>query len=355
MKRFTSVLFLMACLQGGVTLAQTSMTANASPSSLPTVQVRPLAEVTVQPEREAPAQVQARNTARVAAEAAGTVLRWSAEAGTSVRRGQVLVQVDPRDADLALQQAQAGLQAAQARLALAREQARRARDLVAQGFFSQEALAQRETEVALIEAELQSARTQEAVARRQKDKATVRSPFDGQVSERLVQVGESVSPGTPVYVLVESGADELQATLGASDAESLRSGGAPVFIANGQNHPVQLLRIAGVVQSPARTRAAWLSFEQGAPAPGTHGTLRWRDQRPHMPAALMVRRTDRLGVFVLDDQQIARFVPLPGAQEGRASPLPADFSARQGVVTQGQAALQDGMRVLTRSQPAATR
>ncbi len=51
-----------------------------------------------------------------------------------------------RDAELDVQRAQAALEASKARLKLAQGQLQRSRDLVAQGFFSQEALAQRETE-----------------------------------------------------------------------------------------------------------------------------------------------------------------------------------------------------------------
>ena len=67
--------------------------------------------------------------------------------------------------------------------------------------------------------------------------------------------------------------------------------------------------------------------------------LRWRDPQPHIPAALMVRRGDALGIFVRQGQQ-ARFIGLPGAQEGRAvaTQLPPDTL----VVVRGQAALTDG-------------
>jgi hypothetical protein len=48
---------------------------------------------------------------------------------------------------------------------------------------------------------------------------------------------------------------------------------------------------------------------------------------------------DAVGVFVEQDKR-ARFVALPGAQEGRAAPLALPLDTR--LVVRGQAMLQDG-------------
>ena len=75
---------------------------------------------------------------------------------------------------------------------------------------------------------------------------------------------------------------------------------------------------------------------------GSAGQLRWNDDRPHLPASVVVQRERRLGVFVVEGGK-ARFVPLPRAEEGRAAPaaLPPDAA----VVVSGQAALQPGQAV----------
>ncbi|MDP2418688.1 MAG: biotin/lipoyl-binding protein, partial [Hydrogenophaga sp.] len=145
--------------------AATTSTASAS-AARASVGVARLDSVWVQPEREAPANVVARNVSRLSAETAGTLLRWNADVGATVKRGDVLAQIDPRDAELSLQRTQAALDASNARLKLAQAQLQRSRDLVAQGFFSQEALAQRETEVALLQTEISANRAQLATAQR---------------------------------------------------------------------------------------------------------------------------------------------------------------------------------------------
>lgn len=311
------------------------------------VGVAKLANVWLYPQREAPASVVARNESKLAAQASGTLLRWTTDVGAQVQRGQVLAQIDPRDAELGVQRAQAALDASSARLNLAQAQLMRSRELVAQGFFSQEALAQRETEVVLIESERSANRAQLATARRQLDKTTLRAPFAGSVKERLAQTGEAVAPGDVLYVLVETGTQEVSATLSPADVAGLRSAGQVHLDTRAQAYPLRVLRVAATITFPARTQEARLAFTNLASAPpaGSSGTLRWRDKQPHITPDLMVRRGAALGLFVQEGAGAsakARFTPLPGAQEGRATPLPASLSADTQVIVRGQAALQDG-------------
>jgi RND family efflux transporter MFP subunit len=329
----------------------------ASGSSLATVTLRPLADLLVYPERDAPAQVVARNESKVAAEQAGIVSDWSADVGETVRRGQVIAQLDPRDAELGVLRAQAALDAATAREQLAASQLKRARELVAQGFFSQEALTQRETETAVLRAEINAAQASLATARRQSEKTRILAPFDGVIRERLAQRGESVAPGTVLFVISERGANELSATINPAEAEGLAGSRSIRFSALGREYPVRLLRVASTVNNTARTQVARLSFPDlgSAPPAGLSGTLQWQDARPHLPASLPVRRRGELGLFVVDTQPgqatgIARFVALPGAQEARVNPVslpPATL-----VVTEGQMGLREGERVGVKLAPA---
>jgi len=344
--RLSVLALALACSMAG---AQTSTGAQVTAATTAVETVR-LDAGGVFPVREAPARVQARNVSRLSAEVSGTLQQWTADVGSSVRRGQVLARIDPRDQELGLQRARAALEASQARLKLAQAQLQRARELTAQGFFSSEALAQRETEVALVRAEADANRAQLATVQRQLDKTVLRAPFDADVIERHAQTGEAVAPGGLLYVLAERGAVELDATLDPLDATSLPQARSLQFEAEGQSHPVRLLRIGGTVSEPSRTRTARLAFEAGRDAPpaGTAGQLRWEDGRAHLPPQWLVRRNGRLGVFSVNEagrQTTAQFRALPGAQEGRVVPVPADWPASMRLVVRGQAALQDGQAV----------
>ena len=358
-----SALPLAAALLFGLLSASSALGQNTNPqtqaatAATTSVQTARLDSVWLQPERSAAATVLARNESRLSAEVGGRVLSWGADVGATVRRGDLLLQIDPTDHELALQRAQAGRDAAMSRLQLGLAQLQRARDLVAQGFFSKEALTQRETEVALQQADLASAEAQLRSARRQLERTRVLAPFAGTVVQRTAQVGETVAPGTPLFVLAESGAAEVQAHVPPAEVPGLRRAGAWQFQPQGSalTYPLRLLRVSATVQAANRTQAVRLGWAEAAapgaaPAtapgaapgtapPGSSGVLRWRDPQPHIPAALMVRRGDALGIFVRQGQQ-ARFIGLPGAQEGRAvaTQLPPDTL----VVVRGQAALTDG-------------
>lgn len=315
-----------------------------------TVTVAPLASVWLQPEREAPATVIARNESKLSAETSGVLLRWTHDVGALVKKGELLAQIDPRDAELAAQRARAALNASNARLQLAEAQLARARELVAQGFFSQDALAQRETEVALLQSEVSSNKAQLASAQRQLDKTSLRAPFAGSIKQRLAQTGEAVAPGSVLFIVSEIGADEVEATLSPADVAGLRRAAAPHLDTANGSFGLRVLRIAQTLNAPARTQTARLAFKQpeAAPPAGSSGSLRWVDRQPHLSPNLLVRRNGVLGIFVKQgsgNEAKARFLPLAAAQEGRASALPDSLGAETLIVVQGQAGLQDGQAI----------
>lgn len=308
------------------------------------VELRPLKTVVVHPQRDVAATVNARNESKLAAEVAGVVLRWSADTGVRVRRGEVLAEIDPADYRLALARARSAAEASAARLKLAEAQLQRSQSLVEKGFISQEGLAQKETEVALMRAELASNRAQQATAARQLAKTRLRAPFDAEVRERKGQMGENVAAGTVLYVLVEASASELAASVSPADVAGLKIASDLHFEAQGVRYPVRLLRVGATLSPTARTQEARFAFTGASPPAGSDGRLVWSDPQPHLPVAVIVRRGAALGVFVAEGDQV-RFVPLPGAQEARAAAVPAGLADTAAIVVGGQAALQDGMAI----------
>lgn len=332
------LLVAFALLAGAVPTVAPAQPAAPPDGAAPALRTAPYEQVVLHPVREAPASVVPRNEARLAAEVGGRVLRWTADTGAEVARGALLVEIDPVDLRLARDQARATVQGTQARLALAETQLRRARELVAEGFLSQEALNGRETEVQWLRTELAAQRAQLATAERSLAKTRIHAPFAASVKERLAQTGEYVAPGTPLYVLTQTQAPEVSAQIPWAQADSLRHSQALEFVSPAGTIALSLARVAGTVTAPARTVEVRLA-PRGPVVVGSSGRLRWRDAHPHVPASLLVQRQGRLGVFVVEAGR-ARFVPVPGAEEGRAAPLALPAGTR--VVTSGQAALRDG-------------
>lgn len=320
----------------------------ATAATLP-VRTATLSEVAIYPTREVSAQVQARNQTPLSAEISAKVTDWRADVGARVRRGQTLVRLDASDYQLAAAQADIQVRNARAQRDLAEQQLKRAQSLAAQGFYSTEALNQLSTQLQVWQAQLAAAQVQLRVAKRQLDKTTIRAPFDAEITERQVQLGASVSPGTVLYTLSEVGANQLRAELTPAQAADLSGASALQWVGAGQTVPlsVKQLRISSQLDARTRTQTLRAPLPQHVPA-GSAGVLRWRSQQAHIAAEFLVRRAGQLGVFIERDQG-ARFHALTLAQEGQAAPI--TLSADTRIVIQGQARLQDGDRLAPNSQP----
>ena len=294
------------------------------------------------PEREAPATVLGKNETRLAAEVAARIEAIAVDAGDEVVAGQVLIRLDPRDAELAQARAEAALAQAQARLAQAEAQLRRANALLEKNFISAEAVSLRATELAAAAADRRVAAANLATARRGVEKCTLRAPFRAVVRARSAQVGELTAPGTPLLTLADISELQLVAQVQSRDAEGLEQGAAAEFVAADVRHALTPLRISSAVSRESRTVEARFAFVTAAPAPGTEGRLVWRDPRPHLPPELILRRGAAFGVFLVE-ADVARFHAVPGAQEGRPAAVTLPDAAL--VAVQGRHALQDGLRV----------
>ncbi|MBF0613320.1 MAG: HlyD family efflux transporter periplasmic adaptor subunit, partial [Magnetococcales bacterium] len=175
------------------------------------------------------------------------------------------------------------------------------------------------------------------------DKCIIRAPFAGVVVGRQAQVGERATPGAVLFEILDDQAVEVQAKLEGSVDEGMLQAGKLEFVHNGTSHPVALRVILPVADRTTRTREGRFLFTAAPTLAGSAGRLRWLDHRPHIPAWLLVRRQEKLGIF-LAEEGVARFYPLPQAQEGRPVAWPQSTLSGQ-VILDGRERLQDGQKV----------
>lgn len=310
------------------------------------VELRAVSELARPAPGQASATVLSPNDSLLAAELTAVVARVAAEVGASVRKGELLVELDATDVRLALAQAEAQIGAAKARLTLAEQRFERAGQLKEREFVSADDLLARSAELAAAKAELGVLEANRRIAARQVDKARILAPFDGVVVERHAQLGALATPGTALLRLVDLGQAEVEAALQELDAQDIASAAALRFDSQGRSWPLRLLRLAAVADPASRTRIARFAFADGAAAAGNSGVLSWQGSRRLLPPELLVRRGDALGVFVAEDGR-ARFVSAPGAQEGRAFATGLAPSAL--LIVRGHQALNDGQPIQARS------
>ncbi|MBU0604300.1 MAG: efflux RND transporter periplasmic adaptor subunit [Gammaproteobacteria bacterium] len=341
---------LAGALTGAITLwlalVAPALHAQAPATTAPAVRFVRFSGVALQPQRDAPAQAVALNRTDLAAEISARVASTHAEPGERVKKGQVLVRLDQRDYQLALERAQAQLLAAQARLAQADAQLRRNRALQEQNFVSPEALTQKETDVAVVRADVAVARNAVDQARHNLDKCVLRAPYDAVVRTRSASAGSLAAAGTLLMTLEDASRVEVSARVAPRDLASLRAARDVAFVSPAGRSAVSVNRVSPLIDKASRTQEVRATFTAERAPAGAEGRLAWSDPAPHVPAELLVRRAgdgaSTLGVFVLRDG-VARFVALPGAQEGR--PAPAGLPPDARIATDGRNSLRDGQKI----------
>ncbi len=190
----------------GIALALVTFSGCASKTEAPqkppaTVVAREITRRTVRAELTLTGTIEPERSARLAAQVDGEVIALNAREGAVVRRGQVLLRIDPSRLAAALQEAQADSMAARAQLEDGRRVLERDRTLFERQGISKERLEKSETDVTRLESAAAKARARVAGLEAQVADTEVKAPFDGYVLERSVELGDVVKNGTPLFVV----------------------------------------------------------------------------------------------------------------------------------------------------------
>jgi len=140
--------------------------------------------------------------------------------GSPVKEGDLLFQIDPRQFQAALDEAKGQLGRAQAALGKAEIDVKRYTPLAAQGAVSQQELDNAIQARAAGRAEVESAKAALEQARLNLEWTEVRSPITGVAAIATAQVGDLVSPATPLTSV--SQLDPIKVTVPISEAEYMR-------------------------------------------------------------------------------------------------------------------------------------
>ena len=169
----------------------------------------------------------AERTAQIRAEVPGSVVQVFHDPGARVAQGTSLAKIDDRAINDAYLSARSGLTAAQTAADIAKREVERAEKLVAAGAISDRDVenARRGNLAATTMAD--DARARLASAQKQLDATNVLAPYAGVVSERFVNPGDVVAPGSPLFNIVDPATMRLEAAVPAEQLAQVRMG-APV-------------------------------------------------------------------------------------------------------------------------------
>ncbi|NKE44256.1 efflux RND transporter periplasmic adaptor subunit [Roseomonas frigidaquae] len=146
--------------------------------------------------------VQASNTVTIAPQVSGRITEILFREGQEVKAGDVLVRIDARSYQAALDQAVATRAQRQAQLANAQRDLQRYTQLARSSGTSQQTLDTQRATVAQLEAQLQFDQATIDNAQAQLDDTTIRSPIDGRIGLRLVDVGNFVQSSSTTGIVV---------------------------------------------------------------------------------------------------------------------------------------------------------
>lgn len=140
-------------------------------------------------------RIEAIEQVEIASRVPGVVRSVHVEEGDTVKPGQLLVRLDPRDAARRGARARAELSKAKARLAHAQSEVKRRSRGVEQGIVSQVDLRSVQRESELARADLALARVFVTEARDLAKDTRLSAPISGTVTRRSIEPGEMVKPG----------------------------------------------------------------------------------------------------------------------------------------------------------------
>jgi len=231
MRAVHSSLLVGACLYTSAAIGQ-GCDSTASPSIAPPALLGPenvvfVRKDTVTSGPTISGSLQPRKRAAIVAEASGSVTQVNAELGAQVTKGQVLARIEINDVGETFQSAKQAAKSAQRSLDIAERDLQRVRQLVQSGALAPAQLDRERDRVAAARAALASAQAQRATASKQLHNTVVHAPIDGVVSEQSVYVGDTVAPGSRLFVLIDPSSMRLEAQVPSDQLHVLKIG-APV-------------------------------------------------------------------------------------------------------------------------------
>lgn len=204
-------------------------------------------------------EIRARQESPLSFRVGGNLVRRDVDAGTQVRRGQVLAVLDAGDLGLQAKAAEAQLAAADAELVRARGDRDRYARLVQDKLVSQSAYDAQNAAYKATEGQARAARAQLDVARNQAGYSQLRAPRDGVIATRLAEAGQVVAAGQTIFTLAADDGREVAIALPEGRIRDFTVG-QPVLVelwnAPGERLPGVIREISPAADAQTRTYAA---------------------------------------------------------------------------------------------------
>ena len=309
------------------------------------------------------------DTVTVTSRVDGEVKQVRFKQGQMVKKDDVLIEIDSRPYQAALDQAVAKKAQDEATLKNAQLNLQRYSTLAEKDFASRQQLDTQQATVDQVTAEIKGDQAAIDNAQTQVSYCTIRAPLDGRTGFRLVDPGNIVhaSSTTGIVTIVKLQPISVVFTAPEDDVpiinKALAAGDVPVAALSsdgratlGEGHLALVNNQVDQASGSIRMKATFAN-EDNALWPGLSVSTRLlADTRKHVvivPADAVLRGQDGPYAYVVDDANKAKLVQLKLAEEGESETVISEgLQPGQTVITGGQYRVQDGIAVAPTQAPA---
>ncbi len=284
-------------------------------------------------------EVDALQNALISSETSGVLRRVVARKGAHVQRGDTLLHIDSRMLEAQLATAEASLENAGLDYEIARKLYESGQGISESDFHKAG------NGLRIAEAQVQTARVQ-------LENCFVLAPFAGTVAERHVDVGELVSPGTPLIRLVQE--DQLKVTCGVPENQAYTvEVGNPVSLSiteAGFSQESTVSWVGTVIESRSRTLPVEISLHADRSIrPGMVCEVRLQRTTNQnaivVPISVVQKTREQNFVFVVEQGRAQQRQVSLGNREGDKVEVLKGLSAGDQLVVSGFRNLVDGQPV----------
>ena len=303
---------------------------------------------------EFPGDVRARVESKLGFRVGGKVVARKVNIGDTVKRGQVLMQLDPQDLRLAQVQANAGLQAARSNAELASAELKRYQDLRDKNFVSQAVLDGKITAERAARATYDQAAAAFKGQSNQAGYAVLVADVAGVVTGVDAEVGQVVAAGTPVVHVAQTADKEIVIAIPENQVDTLRRvSDVQVRIwANPKDLiPGKLRELSPIADPATRTYAAKIAIPNASDEVrlGMTAYVRFATKTPtagiQVPLTAVFPNQGGTAVWVVENG-VVRLAPVQVAgPSADAIMIAAGLAPGQTVVTAGVNSLKPGQKV----------
>lgn len=197
-----------------------------------------------------------------------------AREGDFVRAGQLLARFESAEQESGLQSANADRAAAQADLATAEWNLNQSEDLFKAGAIAEGELRNARNSVGTARARLAAANSRLRTSSSSTRDTRVLAPASGVIEKRMVQNGEHISRGAPMFSMVRNDVLELAAAVPERLANVVLPGQSVRFLANGRSFTGKVARVSPTVDPLSRSVTVYVQVPNadGALKGGTFAT-----------------------------------------------------------------------------------